>query len=1564
MTETQKRIKAYQKALPFMKERVMAVALLFVMSISMMASATFAWVTLSRSPQISGLSTTVATNGNLEIALSDEDGNEPDPTSVTDGSGDITESNLKWGNLINLSHGSYGLSSLTLRPASLNQGSLLTEPLYSVEYAYDGRISNVIYDFAYTNYESRDGANAFFVPDQVKYGVRAISSVTYDSVTGNATLQTLNNNVKQKYAEAYSTFEALWSNSSYMNSITGLAGVYLSWRSSDDGNGGNVDQDCSSYVEIINDMYSEFRNSILVTGEVFVASANVYNFINNQQNFIPFTSDDLYDGTIKTTLAAQGVTLDGLDSFIKDHNLFIGTKANNYEDGLYEKYKKNVYEPYKQNQSIGWVLMSSYINPVADVNTATIDGKAANVLGAGDLVSIAFGKPVCELQKGILWNMDWYFGGEISVANVKAVAMGFTVNIKEIRTSVKGKVEDPSNKTYTNYPIIETKNKAIARANQGGLTATDAIAADTYGMVVDFWLRTNAADALLSLAGKVNTAQEQLYDTEGNPVYDDNGNPVFETVVLGYSGENRIWEEDDELSALGPSTSQGSGSCYIFYPETPEDQAQALEMLAAMRVAFIDEEGNLLAQADMDTTMAFEQEGRVLVPLQLRAKSIITGTDEEGNPITENAYYITKLVQNEATRITAIVYLDGSRLENSNVLAAGSIKGQLNIQFDSSEDLDAKDDQDLMDEFYDISIEAIGETEFDKFDPDNKPQVKLSLAVVGMNPDNIKGQFVSYISETQGASQPEFDFEKTDNGWEATVTFEGSGSFKLRNIRIDGVDYALKEDQIITVEIAGVTVNSIFCEGWDNKNTKTVMTADSYYQLNSSIGLNISAGQNPKKVQAVFAHNEGQSITVDYNKTENGWTASAMFTTSGTYELTYVIIDGVYTPLPEELHKKITLYLGLKAQVFLSQPMTEEYQSKLAEIEDAEAAEIAAYRAANAGATSEELSAGIAAIQKKYNLQKDSLYDEAYGEDGLKMTTSASGYSLIYDGSESLYMNVSCIIRDDKGNAITGLKDVVLYYSGGSMNVIDTNLTWNSSSGRYEGPDASETESTGRFKISLPSIYSFQSVVIGKGEEKNTISVATDAPTIRALSPTPISYIGKATESYVGEEDKYLYKESVVDISTSANRYMSVLLKDAISAEVQLKIQNIDEGAQGEVSDWLDAEKIDLGTESRYLYNVKAPTDGVWKIVGIRIKSVYYNDVLYDGEEGSTGWLDWTDKVVASNIVTKFFTTINVSATENPSNITYTTGFMEGKKFDDISLIITDYLGRPVEGIKVGLKYEWQGYRTAGITDNSSVLPASYKVFGSDDVASSDGKTFSIGAVHFQLDGTYKCTFKIIYDGVEYSNLAKGGFDANNVTIEWEQLDVITISAITPNGKNFAIDDIASGTTTDSSRTEGCDTIYTTAAAHKNANSHNYTAEITNNGKTASVYIVCEDYSSAGDDHECAPAEVTLTMTAIENVTAATLNFVKQGGGTVHLYTSYSTSLTNWDADTEGQTSSYTWSSGSGTCMRYVGKVGGSSSNSDSKTAAGILESQSITLTYNGIQFTLPYTGITIKNER
>lgn len=1528
MTETQKRIKAYQAALPYMKERVMAVALLFVMSISMMASASFAWVTLSRNPEISGLATTVATNGNLEIALSDKDGLEPDPTAPGDSNGDITETNLKWGNLINLSHNDYGLSNLTLRPAVLNSGSLLTEPLYSVKYANDGRISSVISDFAYTNYSTKDGANAFLVPESVEYGVRAISSVKSTELdTERPELLTLGDAVKQAYYKADNSFKALWNNKTYMNSITGLAGVYLQYRIDD------TDQDCSSYVDIVNEMYGEFRNTLLLTGEIFVASANVYHYVycnDNQQTFVPFTADDLYSGKIKTTLAAEGVTLDGLDPYIKDYTLFIGTEAKNYEDGLYTKYKTNVYEPYTKNTSIGWELMRDYINPVADINSATIDGKAASVLGAGDLASIAFGSPVCELQKGLIWNMDWYYGGNISVSGVSAKAMGFTVNIREIRTSAKAKVEDPANKTYTNYPIIEVKNKAVNKA-QAGIQITAVTAADTYGMVVDFWLRTNAEDALLSLAGKVQTEKVPMVDGEGNPITDDNGNQMYETVVLGYSGENRIWEEDDELSALGPSTSQGSGSCYIFYPETPEDQAQALEMLSAMRVAFVDEDGNLLAQADMDTSMAFEQEGRVLVPLQLRAKSVITGTDENGNPIVENAYYITKMVQNEATRITAIVYLDGARLENSNVLAAGAIKGQLNIQFGTSEeiDLDAADDNDLMDDYYEILIEAEGKTEFDSFDPENKPQVKLNLSVVGMEPNNIKGQFVSYISETQGANQPEFAFEKTDNGWEATVTFDGSGSFKLRNIRINGVDYALKEDQIITVEIAGITINNLTCTGWDGKNSKTLMTAESYYQLDSTLWLNTSAGQSPKKVQAVFAHNDGQNITVDYNKTSNGWIASTLFTTSGTYEMTYVIIDGVYIPLPEEMHKNLTLYLGLKAQVFLSQPMTEDYQAALAVIEDKEAADIAAYKAANPNATDEEFAAAVAAIQATYKPEKDKLYDEAYGADGLNMTVNSAGYSVIYDGAKALYMNVSCIITDDKGNAMTGLTDVVLHYGIGSsvMNRIDTNLTWNSSSGRYEGP----VTGTGRFQINRPGVYTFQSVEIGKGEDRNLVTVASSAPKITAISPVPISYIGKATNTVVGEDSEFLYKESVVDINSAANRYMCVVLKDSPSAEVQLMLENSDEGVEVPTTEWLPAQKVDL-SDDKYLYYINTPTDGTWKIVGMRVMSVYYNDVFYDGgeEEGATGWLDLSDKVVADNVETKFFTTVKFSAINAPST-SYSGAFMEDHIVKGMTITITDYLGNAIEGVDVDLSYVWDGTNRNFTVDDMTTLPN--QSFTISEVQ--NGKVFKMQDMNFQLEGSYDLTFSVTIGDTIYTELSafavEGSFDIKNlkrIPVEWS-LPTVTIDSITPTGTHTTV--------------------------NKDAEEE-YQVTSSFSGKIAEVYCKSK-IESRNITYEIYPS-VSLKINGLKNATSAKLLFTANGG-TVYMYT---------EEQMSGQTNVYEWTTDGSICKRFVGqyKPNKTCSNAQHK-GAGVLTASELTLVHDGISYTFKVASsnaIVIKNEQ
>ncbi|MBQ4343871.1 MAG: hypothetical protein IJC38_08275, partial [Erysipelotrichaceae bacterium] len=69
MRETQRNIRAYKKRLIHVKSKIATTAILFMMSITMLVTSTFAWLVLSTAPEVSNISTSVASNGNLEIAL-------------------------------------------------------------------------------------------------------------------------------------------------------------------------------------------------------------------------------------------------------------------------------------------------------------------------------------------------------------------------------------------------------------------------------------------------------------------------------------------------------------------------------------------------------------------------------------------------------------------------------------------------------------------------------------------------------------------------------------------------------------------------------------------------------------------------------------------------------------------------------------------------------------------------------------------------------------------------------------------------------------------------------------------------------------------------------------------------------------------------------------------------------------------------------------------------------------------------------------------------------------------------------------------------------------------------------------------------------------------------------------------------------------------------------------------------------------------------------------------------------------------------------------------------------
>ena len=169
---------------------IAAISMLLVSSI-MMVSSTYAWFTLSTAPEVKNISTTVAGNGSLEIALMPTDGLLSSITAGAVGStATLKQKNVKWGNQVDLSDADYGLNDISLNPAQLNyakpegaaEGTAAEfkpkQPLAIAKYGFDGRIAGL--DAQNVGIKSKDEGDGF---DSDKYGVRAIGELTGTKVT-------------------------------------------------------------------------------------------------------------------------------------------------------------------------------------------------------------------------------------------------------------------------------------------------------------------------------------------------------------------------------------------------------------------------------------------------------------------------------------------------------------------------------------------------------------------------------------------------------------------------------------------------------------------------------------------------------------------------------------------------------------------------------------------------------------------------------------------------------------------------------------------------------------------------------------------------------------------------------------------------------------------------------------------------------------------------------------------------------------------------------------------------------------------------------------------------------------------------------------------------------------------------------------------------------------------------------------------------------------------------------------------------------------------------------------
>ena len=1525
MNESKQRIAEYKKLLPDLKERVVAVALLLVISFTMVITTSFAWVVLSRSPEVTGVSTTVASNGNLEIALVAPDGSLPRESAVGDSAAaegqSILNANLTWGNMINLSDPSYGLDNLVLRPAQLNKAALLTNPLYGAEYGEDGRIIKLNSNFAYTKWNPPEGNKPGYfgvTSSDYAFGVRAISSTKIEAVGAAATYLRMVNEAWETNVLAASKYSSLSANSGQMQSLATMMGLYMTARMNPDEASLN-NPDCTvADIQNLAAMYEGFLEAFELEADAMAALLNLRSFLKyGDGNYTPYTGDMMYTVTNNELKSALGIEISKLTEFQKDHTTIVTDLAV-------------LQELTESGSSLKWkdvgpsnVSLNDIVNHLVNVGACTIgaDNTPISSIGASNAMSYLSGTQEARITNGILYRFEERVGGYIEVKNLSISATVKRIGIA-IPATVKANIQTTAPRDYF---LFNNDLEAVKATNTGEYQGGEAVAEDTFGLAVDFWVRTNAQAHYLVLEGNVLTKTEivrvKAKDANGNEVelytlkvtqqtedggsvedsydaykvgstwyhavthedlteileseyvdYTANEKMAEVEVVIGYEGENRVWDRDNEANKLNltvNSTTQGSGSCYVYYADTPEDQARSLELLKAMKVAFVGADGKIMASAYMDTERFYAANGKVIVPLALdSSESINLGEDREGNML----YGITALERNVATRVTAIVYLDGQHLSNEDVLAAASIQGQLNIQFGTyADDLQNMESEKLKGQELTVSA-SVNKTQMDYDTAQSAADLTstVTVNVQGSQPNTVTAFFLRAINSTQGSREETMTFTKQGDGtWKADYTFTAPGNYILRSVRLDGVEYDLTERPEILVK--GFTVKSLTCNEADENRHVTVMTASGSHTVNLSLAFaSDDVTKMPGKVQGRFLRDiDGSAVNIDfaYNPASTAWTGSATFLTSGDYTLQYLILDGEYVELVPEQRQTATVYLGMRVTVYTTSP-------------------------------------------HKF------LYAPS------EMT----------DNQKILAMQVK--IMDNAGNEMPGLNGVKLTYGmkGSGAKAMDANLVWNGTYyvGEFPMVDYTAPDGTTIEKVGGPGIWQFGNVTVGT----DVITNATDSPTFTVLSPEPPTYHTHRTPTY-----QYAPNNNASMNAHIANSEAAVVWAYIVKAgEAEGVWVEGSLGTTYEYSAYEGATPVSVAT-----WNFAIPgaentgyQDGNWQLTALKLWDVFSADGTPYTEESPLE-IDVSDKSIVSKVASQMNVTFESNQSQNfgvDANGNTTGAFMQSHTISGLKVNVTDFAGDALVDDKGNLlvtavtltfthnkdsAVTYGGY-TSALFDQATYTTvyleynASSGLFEQVAYQLSDGSgKVTSATAPITYAGSYTTTMSV-WMGTTETKFA-GNADTQTTKKMPANAPVFTVSSVAPSA---------------------------TITSANYASSSGGAATVTNDVSTT-VYIQQETNCGSTSYTQ---ADVTITLNGANSATSAKLTFAKQGGGDVRMYTTTGTS---------SQTTSFDWTSGTTTCKRYVGV-------NSSSGGAGTLIATQLVLKYNNFDFIVDIADITINN--
>ena len=697
------------------KKLLSALAMLLVATI-LMVSSTYAWFVLSTAPEVTGIQTQVGANGSLEIALVNK-ASWDDLTKLD--MGDIDESatenlgsaNLTWGNLVNLSDASYGLRNITLNPARLAiapngnnadgtaitytiGNSLLKVPVYTEDGRVQGLQTETVVNYIY------DGKG--FTTSG--YGVRAVGTASQMSqfqLGMNAARSNIANHRAAAKTTASNTLTATGA---------GLGNIVVQYALQDKKDGFNdtdmtyIRDMAAGLVDALDEIEAGLRAAF--AGYITTTASGIT--AENYDTELAYINDTTHP--LSDLLARFG----GITAVIPDMSSYITTLEA--DRTTTQTAVDNANKKIEEKDIFKWEEITAIVTPLVNIDQMTLGGKTIDEVkkmvtkdkdgnyNVGDLLPLIQNGIVIAAPtgSGVISDIADYAGdyaASVKVGPVKISSFG----LDEVDATV-------TTQTAENPVRLTKASNQLSNATVSEATGSNSLT-DFFGYAIDLAVRTNAENANL---------------------------------LLQTSPKQRIYDNSDNANTLG------GGSYMSFRSNAGLSATKMVRLMSGIRVVFMDKSNNVLAIAALDTTLGKDlyhvftegeekttgkyaylnasngqyqqsdlidattynglpekssvqyKDGTLSAKLYIVSFSMTKSSvqPEDGSKVnytggitistdrTENGT-ILALKPDEATIVTALVYLDGSVVNNSMVAANAtqSMSGVLNLQFSSSAEL-------------------------------------------------------------------------------------------------------------------------------------------------------------------------------------------------------------------------------------------------------------------------------------------------------------------------------------------------------------------------------------------------------------------------------------------------------------------------------------------------------------------------------------------------------------------------------------------------------------------------------------------------------------------------------------------------------------------------------------------------------------------------------------------------------------------------------------------------------------------------------------------------------------